>query len=294
MTDNGPQQRRYIAGLRGRKGSVYRGGVRVPCFIRYPGRWEDDQDIDVTAAHIDLLPTIASACRAPLPRGVKIDGHDLLPLMEGRKVDWENRSLFFYWTRKYPEMYQNMALQKGPYKLVGQTSFDAGIDDFQLFHIASDPYELENLVEEQKSLALELKQEMDAQYYELVASPHLVNQPRISIGTRHENPVYLNRNDAGGERGVWTQEERYGKWAVSIERGTYDIECRFIKPVEGQGTLYLEAGTIIHRKSFDQDRTDRLTMENVFLPAMETDLIPFYEAGEKRYFPLYLKITRTD
>ena len=74
MTDNGPQQRRYIAGLRGRKGSVYRGGVRVPFFIKYPGQWKGDTDINTTTAHIDILPTIASLCNAPLPRGVKIDG----------------------------------------------------------------------------------------------------------------------------------------------------------------------------------------------------------------------------
>ncbi len=37
MTDNGPQQSRYVAGMRGLKGSVYRGGVRVPLLIRYPG-----------------------------------------------------------------------------------------------------------------------------------------------------------------------------------------------------------------------------------------------------------------
>jgi arylsulfatase A-like enzyme len=294
MTDNGPQQRRYIAGMRGRKGSVYRGGVRVPCFIRYPGQGDDDRDIDITTAHIDLLPTIASACRVPLPRGVKIDGRDLWPLINGESVDWQNRSLFFYWTRKYPELYQNMALQKGPYKLVGHTSFDADINDFQLYNIETDPFELNNLVDEEEDLALGLKKEMDDHYYELAAAPHLVNQPRIPIGTRHENPVYLNRNDASGERGVWTQEERYGKWAVSIERGTYDIEYRFIKPVEGEGTLYLEAGTVIQQKYFDRDRTDRLTLQKVFLPAMEADLIPFYQASGKRYFPLYLKITRTD
>lgn len=294
MTDNGPQQRRYIAGMRGRKGSVYRGGVRVPCFILYPGQWEDDRDIDITTAHIDLLPTIASVCGAPLPRGVKIDGRDLLPLIDGVSVDWQNRPLFFYWTRKYPELYQNMALQKGPYKLVGHTSFDAEITEFQLYNIETDPYELENLVDKQEGLALELKKEMDKHYYDLVAAPHLVNQPRISIGNEHENPVYLNRNDAAGERGIWTQEERYGKWTVSIERGTYDIEYRFIKPVGGVGTLYLEAGTMIQQKSFNQDMTDRLIIKDLFLPAMETDLIPFYEADDKRYFPLYLKITRTD
>jgi arylsulfatase len=294
MTDNGPQQDRYRAGLRGRKGSVYRGGVRVPCFIRYPGTFQEDTEIDITAAHIDVLPTLASVCGAPLPRGVKIDGKDLLPLLEGGSVDWENRSLFFYWTRKYPELYQNIALQKGPYKLVGHTSFDAGITDFELFNLDRDPYELDNIVEKEEHLARELKKEMDARYHELVSSPHLVNQPRIAIGTAHENPVYLNRNDASGERGVWTQEDRYGKWVVSIERGMYDVEFLFVKPVEGEGTLFLETGTRVNRKTCDPGTSDRLVMENVFIPRMDADLIPFYEVSGNRYFPLLLKVTRTD
>lgn len=294
MTDNGPQQSRYVAGMRGRKGSVYRGGVRVPCFIRYPGKWKGDADIHITTAHIDVLPTLASLCNAPLPRGVKIDGKDLLPVINGQAVDWEKRSLFFYWTRKYPERYSNVALQKGPYKLVGHTSFDAEIAGFQLFNIESDPFELKNLVGGKEDLAQELKKEMDAYYYELIRSPHLVNQPRIRIGTDQENPVYLNRNDAAGERGIWTQEECYGKWVVSLQRGTYDIEYVFVQAVGGKGTLYLEAGTLIHQKSIDQDKTGRLIMEDVFLPEMDADLVPFYLADGKRYFPLYLKITRTD
>jgi hypothetical protein len=77
-------------------------------------------------------------------------------------------------------------------------------------------------------------------------------------------------------------------------RGTYDVEYQFIEPVEGKGTLYLETGTMIHQKTFDEDKTDKLILENVFLPELETDLIPFYQADGKRYFPLYLKITRTD
>ena len=253
-----------------------------------------DTDIKVNAAHIDILPTIASICEAPLPERVKIDGKDLLPVISGKAVDWENRSLFFYWTRKYPELYNNIALQKGPYKLVGHTSFDAVINDFQLFNLDSDPYELENLLGKKESLARELKKEMDEYYHELVTSPHLVNQQRISIGTDYENPVYLNRNDAGGERGVWTQEDVYGKWVVSIERGTYDLEYVFIKPVVGQGTLYLEAGTLVNQKSFDMEKTDKLIMEDVLLPEMDTDLIPFYRVKGKRYFPLYLKITKKD
>ena len=40
MTDNGPQQLRYVAGMRGLKSSVHRGGIRVPFFMRYPSKFE--------------------------------------------------------------------------------------------------------------------------------------------------------------------------------------------------------------------------------------------------------------
>ena len=40
-------------------------------------------------------------------------GNSLLPLIKGKEVDWTDRSLFFYWTRRYPELYYNMALRKG-------------------------------------------------------------------------------------------------------------------------------------------------------------------------------------
>jgi arylsulfatase len=67
-----------------------------------------------------------------------------------------------------------------------------------------------------------------------------------------------------------------------------------MKPVEGKGTLILETGTRINRKTCNEGRTDRLVMENVFLPGMDTDLIPFYQVNGNRYFPLLLKVTRMD
>ncbi|MDH3649617.1 MAG: arylsulfatase, partial [Saprospiraceae bacterium] len=69
MTDNGPQQIRYATGLRGRKSSVYRGGVNVPFFLRFPSRFKNDQDIETMAAHIDVLPTLAALCDVALPKG---------------------------------------------------------------------------------------------------------------------------------------------------------------------------------------------------------------------------------
>ncbi len=117
MTDNGPQQYRYVGGMRGKKGSVYRGGIRVPLWIQYPEKYKGNTDIETNTAHIDILPTLAELCNAKLPPNRKIDGKSLVPLIEGKTVDWVNRSFFFYWTRRYPELYNNISVQQGDFKL---------------------------------------------------------------------------------------------------------------------------------------------------------------------------------
>ena len=114
MTDNGPQQARYVAGMRGRKSSVHRGGIRVPFFMRYPSKFAGNREMDQMAAHIDLLPTLSQLCGAPLPQDRKIDGRSFVPALQGK--DLTKRSFFSYWTRKFPEKYNNVALQRGNYR----------------------------------------------------------------------------------------------------------------------------------------------------------------------------------
>ncbi|MBV6640502.1 MAG: arylsulfatase [Cyclobacteriaceae bacterium] len=296
MTDNGPQQYRYTAGFRERKGSVYQGGVRVPFYLRYPQAFKKSKDIRVNAAHIDVLPTLADLCKVDTPAEVELDGQSFLPLMDGSKTAWdEDRSLFFYWTRKYPERYENIAQQIGDKKLVGHTSYGSDIEGFELFDLEKDPYEQNNLVMSNTPLALDLKDELDKKFNELTKSPHLVNQSPIIIGTEFENPVYLNRNDATGERGVWRQTNVFGKWVVSLKEGTYDVEVKFIESVIGKGVLNLETGSVINKQRYDEGETDTLIMENVSLPEIQRgDLIPFFnpDGSGGAIFPLWVKLTK--
>ena len=86
------------------------------------------------------MPTIAGICNAHLPENTVIDGRNLIPLLRGEKTEWANRPLFFYWSRKYPELYNNIALLSGDYKLVGHTDYNSEISDFELFDINKDPF----------------------------------------------------------------------------------------------------------------------------------------------------------
>jgi len=292
MTDNGPQQTRYVDGMRGLKGSVYQGGVRVPFYMRYPALTTNDKDINTTAAHLDILPTLSELCNVPLPKNRIIDGKSLVPLIYDKKVDWEDRGLFFYWTRRYPELYNNIAFHKDGFKLVGMTDYDAEIEDFELFNLTKDPYEQHNLVEEQSEIALHLKEEFDKVYKELIVSENLINPQRIIIGSDYENPIVLNRNDAGGERAIWNKEEIYGKWDVSIEQGYYNIKFKFIKPVEKGGEMYMETRGIIHQKKNLVEATDLIEMKNVFLSEMDSEFIPFYTIKGKRIFPFWVELEK--
>lgn len=291
MTDNGPEQLRYVGGMKGKKGTVYRGGTRVPFFLRYPALFDGNKDIETTAAHIDILPTLAELCKVEIPAQRKIDGKNLLPLIKGEEIDWANRPLFFYWSRRYPELYYNIALQKADYKLIGQTDYNSPIEDFELFNIKKDPYEQTNIVLENSNVANDLKNELDTIYQELITSENLLNPPLISIGTNSENPVILNRNDAYGQRGIWDQEEVYGKWKVKITEGYYNIKFKFIKPVDPSGRMFLEASTIVNQMQ-NELRTDVIEMKSIKLPEMDGDLIPFYLVNNKRIFPFWVEVER--
>ena len=293
MTDNGPQQLRYTAGMRDKKGSVYNGGTRVPFFLKYPALTKESKVIETMSAHFDVLPTLSELCHVDLPKNRKIDGKSLVPLIKGKKVDWSDRSLFSYWTRKYPELYNSMAIQKAEYKLVGQTNYNASIEDFELYHLKNDPEELHNIVKENKVIALKLKAELDLIYQDLIRSKNLITPPKIIVGSKKENPLILNRNDADGSRGLWDQEAIFGKWNVNILKGRYDFKFKFINPIDANGDMYLETNTIINQMKNDQN-TDMIEMKNVSLPELNGELIPYYLTKGKMILPFSVEIEKVD
>ncbi|MCA8942772.1 MAG: arylsulfatase, partial [Planctomycetes bacterium] len=69
------------AGLRGRKGSVFEGGLRVPMIVRWPGHVEPGTVSDHVSAFQDVMPTLAEVAGA---RGAETDGISFVPELLGR------------------------------------------------------------------------------------------------------------------------------------------------------------------------------------------------------------------
>jgi arylsulfatase A-like enzyme len=84
LSDNGAGGGGDSGPLRGRKGQMFEGGVRVPFLIRWPGHIEPGTVSDEFLSALEVFPTIVKAAGASLPNGVTMDGFDMLPVLQSR------------------------------------------------------------------------------------------------------------------------------------------------------------------------------------------------------------------
>ena len=235
LTDNGPQQRRFNANLRGLKGSVYEGGIRVPCFLRWPGHIGAGTTDSRISAHIDLMPTILDACGVALPQlpvGRGIDGMSLLkPAKE--------RSLLFQWHRgDVPQPFRNCAVLTDRWKLIGTDKQTP-----ELYDLQADPAESHDLAAQQPQLTAWLRGYYEAWFWD-VARDHGYAPPRIALGTRHENPVLLTRQDWRGPAASW-DATGVGHYEVDVRTaGNFQVTLRF-PALAAAGTAEVEFGASV-------------------------------------------------
>jgi arylsulfatase A-like enzyme len=135
--------------LRGFKGMVYEGGVRVPFVMRWPARIKPGLRYDEPVCSIDLFPTAAAVTGAAIPNGLKLDGVNLVPYLTGEKKGPPHQALF--WRTGGGA---TSAVRDGALKLVriGQKSpelYDLGSDISESRDLASErPDDVKRLLEE--------------------------------------------------------------------------------------------------------------------------------------------------
>jgi arylsulfatase len=147
-SDNGPTYDRLggsdsaffrsSGNLRGLKGSVYEGGIRVPLVVRWPGHTPAGATIDAPAAFWDLLPTLCEVAGAVPPKDA--DGLSLLPTLTGQP-QLERRE-FLYW--EFPAYGGQQAVRLGPWKGV-RPNIAGGNRNLELYNLADDAAESHNV-----------------------------------------------------------------------------------------------------------------------------------------------------
>jgi arylsulfatase B len=136
------------APLRGGKGSMYEGGLRTPFMLQWKAKLPGGQEYNHAISSMDLFPTCAAAAQAKIPEN--LDGVDLMPFLLGEKNEAPHEIL--YWRQG-----SRTALRKGDWKIV----FNPGSGAWELFNLAEDMTESENLVSLSPAKADELIGEWD-------------------------------------------------------------------------------------------------------------------------------------
>jgi arylsulfatase A-like enzyme len=227
LTDNGPAGKRYDAGLRGAKGTLYEGGIRVPFLVRWPAGFAGGRTVDRVAAHIDVAPTLLEATGVRPPHAAALDGRSLLPLLRDGATGWPERTLFFQWHRgDAPQRGRAFAARSDRWKLVGPADpTKPGARD-ELFDMGADPAETTDVSERHAPEAARLRAAYDAWFAD-VSRTRGFDPPRIRIGTPLEDPVVLTRQDWRGPRAGWTPQS-LGHWEIDVAtRGAYRVRLLF-------------------------------------------------------------------
>ncbi len=228
MTDNGTAAgfrggKGFNAGMRGAKGSLYDGGHRVPCFIRWPsGGLTGGRDIADLTTHTDMFPTLADLCGVRMPAAAQLDGISLAPLLLGRTDSLPDRAIFVqYRQSSQPPEKGKATVMTERWRLVG---------DRELFDIDADPGQQKNVAAGHGEVLNQLRQMYEAWWADV--SKRFAEFNHIVLGDDAENPVKLSSFD-WHTKTAWSQGQvRSGAvvnsfWAVEIARaGSYEITLR--------------------------------------------------------------------
>ncbi len=147
-----------VGELRGLKGSLYEGGVRVPTIVRWPGRIAPGSVSDRISGFEDWMPTILEAVGAAhvVPRD--IDGISLLPTLLGRE---QPERPFLY--REFAGYGGQQSVRVGDWKAI-RTDTGKGNLKLQLYNLATDVSEQHDVADQHPDIVRRLQQIMDQQH----------------------------------------------------------------------------------------------------------------------------------
>lgn len=232
FSDNGPNGWRWNGGMKGRKGTVDEGGVRVPFLLRWPGHVKAGHTVKQIAGAVDILPTLTELAAVKWTSQKPLDGVSLKPLLAGDVPSWPDRMLF--------------SQQRGKFSVrTQQYRMDS---DGLLFDMAADPEQKNNIAATKPEVAKRLGESL--RRFEAEVKPFVGPDDRpYPVG--YAQTTWLPARDGVGHGGVersgrapncsfftnWTKKDDSITWDVDVlQAGSYTAELYYTCPAADIGS----------------------------------------------------------
>ena len=236
MGDNGTaansgSEGAYNAGMRDAKGSVYEGGHRVACFVRWPAGLPNAHAVHQLASHRDWLPTLIDLCELQPPTAVNFDGQSLAPLLRGDSVDWPERTFFverqatepvMALTKSKPGRFPQYAVLTERWRLVNG----------ELYDIQADPGQTNDVSQGHPEITAVLKTRYQEYFADVYAN--VADEACQMVGAAESPSLTVTARDWRPLQGsvVWQMPQLarddlfiQGYWPLEVlAEGTYTIE----------------------------------------------------------------------
>ncbi|MFW6169569.1 MAG: arylsulfatase, partial [Planctomycetota bacterium] len=190
-TDNGTAmgERVFNAGMRGKKGSEYEGGHRVPLIAHWPAAGWNKKHLDDELCHaVDIVPTLLEITGARKPDAVKFDGISIRRLLDPHADtdDWPRDRMLVTDSQRVrdPIKWRKTAVMSGQWRLVNGN---------QLYDIQADPGQQENVIAAHPEQAEKMREFYDAWWAEL--EPTFARTTEIHLGHPEHPVVNLTGHD---------------------------------------------------------------------------------------------------
>ena len=185
FSDNGPNTDRYNGGMKGRKGSVDEGGVRVPFYIKWPRKIKPGVSQQL-AQDIDIMPTLLGLCEIEFNMEKPVDGMDLSMQIKGKGKNFDR--LIFSRQGNLPIENCNSSVRNDRYRLVLTRK------DTLLYDLLNDPAQKDDIFVKQSDIGNSLLSELQKHNSVLISSYKPVTT--IEAGFEDEKSFILPVQDA--------------------------------------------------------------------------------------------------
>ena len=231
LSDNGPNTTRYNGEMKGRKGSVDEGGVRVPFYISWPAAIKPGITTQL-AQDIDIMPTLLGLCNIGYNPLKAVDGIDLSGIIHGKSKPFDR----YIFSRQAIQQLErcNASVRDNRYRLVRTGN------DTLLYDLQTDPSQETDISDRETDITIKLIEKLSKWENELVADYKPVTT--IEAGFPGEKIFTLPVQDATLSGGIryssihpnqshtenWIQNGDSIFWTLNINNeGAYNVEMQY-------------------------------------------------------------------